>query len=292
MQQSDKWSNWLLTTRFGGNKEFRDRTLEVLSQIRDRIITNADIGEGQTVLDIGTGDGLLGFKAAELVGPNGRVILADISEAVIEHLKEFTQGDEGASNIELLVSSVDDLSAIPSESVDRIIARAVMIYVADKQKCFDEFFRILKPGGKISVCEPINKRLQELKRPGYLFGYSIAPLGEVGERVIAEYNKNLPVTSTMSDFNEHDLFLFARNIGFDNIKLNYELSFSTQAKFPAWEIVLNSRPNPNSPTLDEILLRTLNKQEIETFIDYLKPKVENEFGFWTTAQAFLHAQKN
>ena len=147
----DKWAEWLLKKRFGGNEEIYKKTMEFMGGIRDRVLESAQIKEGDTVLDVGCGDGLLAMGALEKVGPNGKVIFSDVSESCIEHCRQFATG-----NCEFIVAGVEDLSAIPDASVDAVVIRSVLIYVEDKEKALSEIYRVLKQGGRFSFFEPIN----------------------------------------------------------------------------------------------------------------------------------------
>lgn len=57
----DHWAEWLLHRRHGGDPDAVRRTLEYLAAVRDRVLDNARIAPGETVLDVGCGDGLIGF---------------------------------------------------------------------------------------------------------------------------------------------------------------------------------------------------------------------------------------
>jgi arsenite methyltransferase len=73
--ESDRWSRWLLKDRFGGNCERQQEAMNVLFSIRDRVLTGArlqdqDLQDQGTVLDVGCGDGLLGFAALDRIAPD------------------------------------------------------------------------------------------------------------------------------------------------------------------------------------------------------------------------------
>ena len=77
VELADRWSRWLLHDRFGGDELALQRTLEHLKPIRDRVLAAAHITPGNEVIDVGCGDGLLGFSAVSQVGENGQVIFSD-----------------------------------------------------------------------------------------------------------------------------------------------------------------------------------------------------------------------
>lgn len=68
--QHDQWAAWLFQRRHGGDRELLRQHLDALAPIRDQAIANAALAPGQTVLDVGCGDGLIAFAAAEAIGPN------------------------------------------------------------------------------------------------------------------------------------------------------------------------------------------------------------------------------
>src|SRR5215467_4222649 len=80
----DRWHRWLLDTRFGGDAACRERDLtEFLYPVRDTVLDRARLRPGATLLDVGTGDGLIAFGALERLGPSGRVIFSDISRDLL-----------------------------------------------------------------------------------------------------------------------------------------------------------------------------------------------------------------
>ncbi len=64
---------WILNRRHGGDPEERKAHLETLAPVRERVLENASIHEGDIVLDMGAGDGLIAFGALERVGSHGKV---------------------------------------------------------------------------------------------------------------------------------------------------------------------------------------------------------------------------
>ena len=75
-QEHDKWSQWLLATRSGREPGGHGKVLERLASVRDRVLANAFIKPGTTLLDVGTGDGLIGLAALDYVGANGHVVFS------------------------------------------------------------------------------------------------------------------------------------------------------------------------------------------------------------------------
>ena len=180
--------------------------------------------EGETLLDVGAGDGLIAFGALELVGEDGRVVLSDISRDLLEHSSELAREMGVEDRCEFLFASADDLSDLGAASVDIVTTRSVLIYVEDKRSAFGEFFRVLKSGGRLSIFEPINRFKQP--EPPHLFeGYDVWPVRDLADKVMDVFRHIQPMdTDPMLDFDERDLFDLAEDAGFTEVHLNYEAS--------------------------------------------------------------------
>jgi arsenite methyltransferase len=210
----DKWAEWLLKKRFGGNEEIYKKTMEFMSGIRDRVLDAAKIEPGNTVLDVGCGDGLLAMGALERVGPEGKVIFSDISKSCIEHCKQFATG-----NSEFVVAGAEDLSAIPDASVDAVVIRSVLIYIQDKEKALAEIHRVLKPGGRFSFFEPINSFSEQGKPDSktMIFGVDaseIPGMAEILEKIKGQRETRKGADAPMMDFDERDLLEKVKAAGF------------------------------------------------------------------------------
>ena len=84
----DRWHRWLMDGRFGGDPAARERLLtELLYPVRDTVLDQARLRPGDTVLDVGTGDGLIAFGALERLAPSGHVVFSDISQDLLDHCR-------------------------------------------------------------------------------------------------------------------------------------------------------------------------------------------------------------
>ncbi len=111
----------------------------------------ADLKEGETVLDLGSGGGLDVFLAANRVGKKGRVIGVDMTPEMIERAKKNTRkGNYG--NVEFRLGEIENLP-VESNSVDVIISNCVINLSADKLATYKEALRVLKPNGRILVSD-------------------------------------------------------------------------------------------------------------------------------------------
>jgi len=146
------------------NKEVVDVSLNYSSEDMTSIPDGADLGlgcgtptafanikEGMTVLDLGSGAGIDCFIAAKHVGTSGRVIGVDMTEEMIKKANE-NRGRVIAPNVEFRLGEIESLP-VDSGTVDRVISNCVINLVPDKNKAFSEIHRVLKPGGSFTVSD-------------------------------------------------------------------------------------------------------------------------------------------
>lgn len=146
-QPQDKWAQWLLQRRDGNHPALRQAMLPDLEAFREQVLTHAHLKVGDVLLDVGTGTGLIAFGALELVGEQGKVLFSDISQDVLDHCQALAAERGVLEHCQFVCTSADQLAPVADASVDVVTTRSVLIYVADKQHAFQEFFRVLKPGG-------------------------------------------------------------------------------------------------------------------------------------------------
>ena len=122
------------------------------------------ITAGATVVDIGCGAGMDLLLAAEAVGPSGRAIGVDMTEAMAERARIGARA-RGLANVEVRLGDAMSLP-IDSDSVDVVISNGVLNLTPDKEQAFGETFRILKPGGQFLYADIIvaNELSESIRR--------------------------------------------------------------------------------------------------------------------------------
>jgi len=252
------------------------------------VLDNGELAAGETLLDVGCGEGLIGFGALERGA--GAVVFSDISEDLVNVCREAANALGVADRCRFVLAPADDLSAIESESVDVVTTRSVLIYVDDKRRAFEEFFRVLRPGGRISLFEPIN-RFGYPEPPGQFAGYDFRRIPEIAEKLRAVYDELQPPESDpMLNFDERDLLRDCGEAGFFPVRLRLKAEITPHEPRP-WETFLNAAWNPKIPTLAEAIDQVLDAEERERFTAELRPQVEAGSGFSRLAHAWLWATK-
>lgn len=180
----DRWTAWQLAQR-------RGLVVRGPHPLRERALEGAKLGPGQRVLDVGAGIGMLSLEARLRVGPSGVVVVLDRSRDALVACRRFATGQETvAATLQPAGGERDDvvptgqaswaeptaapLGCVVSDACrlpfadrrfDAVVLRSVLIYLTEKALALRELHRVLRPGGRLSLFEPISRVAEELTQP-------------------------------------------------------------------------------------------------------------------------------
>jgi ubiquinone/menaquinone biosynthesis C-methylase UbiE len=259
--QRDRWAQWILTNRFGGDADLRERTMPMLYGIRDRVLAGAAIQPGDDVLDVGCGDGLLGVGALDLVDESGTVTFSDVSADLVAECRRALTDER----CRFVHTGLPALDGIESASADVAMTRSVLIYVGDKEGSFKALYRVLRPGGRLSIFEPIN-RFGSPEPANRLWGFDATGLETIAAKVKRTVERYLPAGNPMTDFDERDLLVYAESAGFTELHLEYRVDIDRQPMEMDVDTLLRFAPNPLVPPYGELLAEALTSTEVEALV--------------------------
>ncbi|HEX9655469.1 MAG TPA: arsenite methyltransferase [Bacteroidota bacterium] len=194
---------------------------EQYSSTDQRILEEADLGlgcgnptafaelkNGMTVLDLGSGAGIDVFLAAKEVGPTGKAIGLDMTPAMIDRA---TKNKEklGIANVEFVLGSIDSMP-LQSDSVDYVLSNCVLNLVPDKRKAFLEMFRVLRANGRFTVSD-------------------IVTVGEVNED--ARNNLSLWTNCVSGAVEKQQYVEELRKAGFSDVRIMKERTVNTFSEY-------------------------------------------------------------
>jgi arsenite methyltransferase len=295
--ESDVWSEWLLHRRHADDPAYCRVVQAVVQGYADRVLEGGQLAADMTLVDVGAGEGLVAFRAIERIGPSLRVILTDLSAPMLRFAESTALERNVRAQCTFLECPADNLAGIADASVDVVATRAVLAYVADKAAALGEFFRILKPGGRLSIAEPIlqdeafyaralRRRIEDQSRPVDRF------LTLLHRWKAAQFpdTEEAGAKSPIVNYSERDLLNLVRGAGFAEIHLQLHIDVAPSL-ITSWDVFLGSSPHPWAPALKQILAQQFTFEERQFFEQMVRPTVESGKNVTTDRAMYLQAQR-
>lgn len=292
----DPWSRWLLHHRHAGDVQFLQSLRKDIQRYTDRVIDGALLGPGMCMLDVGTGDGAVAFRAIERLGPSLNVVLTDVSAAMLRHCATLA-GQLGIQSQCTFLQGDAEHIPVGDASVDAVTTRAVLAYVPSKVSALKECFRILKPGGRLSIAEPI-LRDDALSTLALKIFLENSPADQIHRFMPLLYrwrSAQFPDTdegirqSPIANYSERDLVRFAQEAGFARLHMEFHIDVEP-AGILSWDTFIGSSPHPLAPSLRTVLV-DFTEEERRDFEAILRPVVENADSLTTNRIAYLTATR-
>ena len=269
----------------------RAENLSRLATVRDQILDRAQIQPGETVLDVGAGQGLLGLAALDRTGPDGHVIFSDISEPVLDDCRGAVENMSALGRSSFVRASATELSAIDTAAVDVVVERAVLLFIKDRGGAFAEYHRVLRPGGRVSLAEPLNSWMSA-DQPGFLWGYDVTEVTDL-ERKLHEAGRarGTADAEVLCGFDDRDLVAMASAAGFQRVEAQTELALAPPPARDDLDVFLDTAPNPLAPTTRMLMAAALTVAEAERFTATLREALREGRGERRHAMTFLRARR-
>jgi ubiquinone/menaquinone biosynthesis C-methylase UbiE len=294
----DVWSQWLLHRRHADDPAYGQVVRRVVERLVDRVLDDAKLSAGMTLADTGAGEGLLALRAIERIGPSLRVVLTDISAPMLHHAESLAIRRGVRSQCTFLECSAETLGGVAASTIDVVATRAALAYVADKSAALREFHRVLKPGGRLCIAEPIlqddaffaralRRRVDAEPRGSHdrfltlLHRWKAAQFPDTEE---------LCAKSPITNYSERDLLNFVRGAGFTEIHLQLHIDVAP-SPITSWQVFLDSSPHPWAPPLSVILAEQFTAEERQFFEQIVRPTVESGTNLTTERIVYLNARR-
>jgi ubiquinone/menaquinone biosynthesis C-methylase UbiE len=225
-------------------------------------------------------------------------VLADVSAPLLKRAEEVAIECGVRTQCTFLQTSAERLDGVADECADAVTTRAVLAYVADKAAAASQFHRVLKPGGRISIAEPIyqDEAIRLAALTDFLLSRPADPSNAEARLMQRWGAAQLPSTmaeikeNALTNFSERDLIVLVGNAGFREIHLELHIDIVKAIPVP-WDTFIDIAPRPGTPTLRELFSSHFSAIEQSQFEGGLRRQVESGERTERSTIAYLTARK-
>ena len=240
-----------------------------LEAVRRRVVAMCGDVDGARVLDIGCGDGLIGRALLPRVGEAGAVVLMDHDADAIDTLQADLAHE---SRAEVRLGDARSLPGIAGDSIDVVVIRAVLLYIPDKAEALAAARRVLVPGGRLVISEPVNRYLYGAAAS--LWGYDLGAIPDIAEKMRRGYMEDAaPEVRAMTDWSEQDLLGMVLDTDFGDCRMETVTEVLPGRPLP-WLAFLHARWTPWLPSAAQVMRAQLPEGEQAELERCLRPQVE------------------
>ncbi|MBR8827755.1 MAG: methyltransferase domain-containing protein [Gomphosphaeria aponina SAG 52.96 = DSM 107014] len=232
-----------------------------------RLIQHSQISQGQKILDMATGTGLVAIEAAKIVGEKGWVVGVDISPGMLS-LAEKKILDAGLTNIELQQADALKIE-LPEKTFDWVFCCASLPYLENIPQALQHWQTFLKPGGRMGLC---------------VFGETAFIAGIILRQVAQKYGVFL-LSWNETTGTEEKCYQLLNNVGFQQVKVITEQFGGYISLAQAKKIWDNSLINPLCRPLQQISASELKQLQGEFFTEL--EELVTELGIWNDITTFF-----
>ncbi len=237
-------------------------------RICHRLVEYAEVSQGQHILDIATGTGMVALEVAEIVGIDGKVIGIDISAGMLDRAIQQAQ-DLNLKNIEFQLADAEELD-FPVNSFDRIFCASAFTWIFDMPTALKNWYKFLKPGGSINL---------------HTFPDTAFIRGVVLQKVAKKFGISLIMNDRTGTVEKcHDLLSEA---GFEAVTIKVEQDghyISKEKARTTYPYISSLSPGKYFDPLPQLSAIELKQFQID--IDWELEKLQTEHGIWNDMTTF------